>query len=163
MFESTRLKQFLVAAAVLLAGYGYTLFGAKPVPAPVEPKETVQRQDQVRSQDNSAAVIIAKAFANRESNVQVSGEGIVARILPDDRSGSRHQRFILRLANGQTLLVAHNIDLAPKVEALAAGDTVTFNGEYEWGPKGGTLHWTHHDPGGSHPGGWIEFRGRRYQ
>jgi hypothetical protein len=162
MFDSTRIKQLLVAAAVLLAGYGYTLFGVRPAPVPAEPKETIQQQDRVRSRDASVAVI-AKAFANRESNVQVSGEGIVARILPDDRSGSRHQRFILRLANGQTLLVAHNIDLAPRVDVLAAGDTLTFKGEYEWGPKGGTLHWTHHDPGGSHPGGWIEHRGKKYE
>jgi hypothetical protein len=162
MPDSTRLKQLLIAAALLLAGYGYALFGVRPVPAPVEPKETVRRQDQVRRQDNSAAVI-AKAFANRESTVQVSGEGVVMKLLPDDRSGSRHQRFILRLANAQTLLVAHNIDLAPRVDALAVGDTVTFSGEYEWSPKGGTLHRTHHDPGGSHPGGWMEFRGRRYQ
>ncbi len=162
MPDSTRIKQLLIAAAVLLAGYGYTLFGIKPAPVPAEPKETVQRQDHFNSQDNSAAVI-AKAFANRESNVEVSGVGVVTRILPDDRSGSRHQRFILRLVNGQTLLVAHNIDLAPRVDDLATGDGVTFKGEYEWGPKGGTLHWTHHDPGGSHPGGWIEHNGKRYQ
>ena len=35
--------------------------------------------------------------------------------LPDDNKGTRHQRFILKLSSGQTLLVAHNIDLADKI------------------------------------------------
>jgi Protein of unknown function (DUF3465). len=50
--------------------------------------------------------------------------------LPDDEQGSRHQRFILRLASGRTLLVAHNIDLAPRIDGLQVGDQVAFSGEY---------------------------------
>jgi hypothetical protein len=57
-------------------------------------------------------------------------------------NGSRHQRFILELGSGQTLLVAHNIDLAPRLPALAVGETVDFNGVYEWTPEGGVIHWT---------------------
>lgn len=105
----------------------------------------------------------AAAFAARRSDVALAGEGSVVKVLADDRRGSRHQRFLLRLASGQTLLVAHNIDLAPRVEGLAVGDTVRFAGEYEWNEKGGVLHWTHRDPRGKHPGGWLEHAGRRYQ
>lgn len=57
--------------------------------------------------------------------------------LSDDGGGSRHQRFILRLGSGQALLVAHNIDLAPKVRSLEVGDTVGFSKEYEWNAKRG--------------------------
>jgi hypothetical protein len=97
------------------------------------------------------------------SNVQVSGAGEVVRVLTDDIRGSRHQRFILRLDEGATLLIAHNIDLAPRLENIAIGDIVEFSGEYEWNDKGGVLHWTHHDPQGVHDGGWLKHNGRTYQ
>lgn len=106
---------------------------------------------------------LSQAFRNRESNVQVQGAGIVSRVLSDDLSGSRHQRFILELPSGQTVLVAHNIDLAPRIDALKKGDPVEFYGEYEWNSKGGVVHWTHHDPKGRHAHGWLRHRGRTYQ
>jgi hypothetical protein len=93
----------------------------------------------------------------------VQGSGTVTRILSDDTDGSRHQRFILRIASGRTLLIAHNIDLAPRIGSLRTGDTVAFYGEYEWNDKGGVIHWTHHDPQGHHVGGWLEHNGRRYE
>ena len=106
---------------------------------------------------------IAQAYANRQSNLQVRGEGIVRRILSDDTQGRRHQRFILELASGQTLLIAHNIDIAPRIEGLREGDTVAFYGEYEWNDRGGVIHWTHHDPDGRHADGWLRHNGVNYQ
>jgi hypothetical protein len=106
---------------------------------------------------------IADAYANRASGVSVEGRGTVEKVLGDDSLGDRHQRFILRLASGQTVLVAHNIDLAPRVEPLAVGDAVAFRGEYEWNDKGGIVHWTHHDPQGQHPGGWLKHDGRTFE
>jgi hypothetical protein len=97
------------------------------------------------------------------SGQQVQGEGKVTRVLADDTEGSRHQRFIVRLDSGRTILIAHNIDLAPRVPSLVAGDAVQFFGEYEWNQKGGVIHWTHHDPQNRHPGGWVEHEGKRYQ
>ena len=94
---------------------------------------------------------------------QVRGTGTVSQLLSDDNEGSRHQRFILQLSSGRTLLVAHNIDLAPRISSLSEGDTVSFYGEYEPNDQGGVIHWTHHDPRGSHPGGWLEHKGRRYE
>lgn len=106
---------------------------------------------------------IADAYLHQLSDIQVGGSGRVVKILADDIKGSRHQKFILKLASGQTLLVAHNIDLAPRLPDLQVGDSVAFYGEYEWNKRGGVLHWTHHDPAGRHIGGWLEYRGRRYQ
>jgi hypothetical protein len=107
--------------------------------------------------------VLAAAFRDRSSDLQVEGHGTVVHILPDDNDGSRHQRFLLDLDSGQTLLVAHNIDLAPRIANLRKGDRVGFYGEYEWNDKGGVIHWTHHDPRGRHPGGWLEHEGRRYE
>lgn len=106
---------------------------------------------------------IEQAYAQHQSNIQVRGSGTIIRILSDDNSGSRHQRFILKLASGQTLLIAHNIDIAPRISGLAEGDRVDFCGEYEWNSKGGVIHWTHRDPNGKHPGGWLKHRGKTYQ
>jgi hypothetical protein len=106
---------------------------------------------------------IAQAYQQRRSNVQVEGQGEVTRILPDDNNGSRHQRFILRLADGHTVLIAHNIDLAPRVKNLNTGDSIAFYGEYEWNEKGGVIHWTHRDPAGRHVNGWLKHQGKTYQ
>ena len=106
---------------------------------------------------------LARAFDAHSSDLEVEGQGTVVRILADDDEGARHQRFILRLDSGQTLLVAHNIDVAPRVEGLAVGDVVAFRGVYEWNAEGGTLHWTHRDPGGTHTAGWLRHDGRHYE
>ena len=105
--------------------------------------------------------VLAQAFESRASNLQVEGAGTVQRLLRDDHEGARHQRFLVRLASGQTLLVAHNIDVAPRIP-LAEGDPVAFSGEYEWNQQGGVLHWTHRTDSGPHPHGWVEHAGRRY-
>ncbi len=107
--------------------------------------------------------IIENANQNQLSDIQVSGSGVVIRTLRDDNTGSRHQRFILQLSSGQTLLISHNIDLAPKIDILQKGDVVEFYGEYEWNSKGGVVHWTHHDPSGHHVGGWLKHNGRMYE
>ncbi len=102
------------------------------------------------------------SFSTQKSSSQVSGQGIVIKLLPDDNNGSRHQRFIIKLPSGQTLLIAHNIDLAPRINALREGDSIQFYGEYEWNEKGGVVHWTHRDPKGVHQTGWLEHQGKRY-
>lgn len=106
---------------------------------------------------------VVRAQKSKLSNIQVLGAAKVTRILPDDLKGSRHQRFILGLSTGTTVLVAHNIDLAARIPDIAIGDTVEFYGEYEWNAKGGVVHWTHHDPGRRHVDGWLLHRGSKYQ
>jgi len=106
---------------------------------------------------------IETAFSERNSNVQVEQHGRVLHILPDDLDGSRHQRFIVELPSGHTVLVSHNIDIAPRIDGLRKGREVNFCGEYEWNEKGGVVHWTHHDPTGRHDDGWIEYQGKTHQ
>jgi len=106
--------------------------------------------------------VILSAFTNQRSDLQVKGTGIVSRTLRDDNEGSRHQKFILKLSSGQSLLVAHNIDLAPKISDIRSGDRIDFYGEYEWSEQGGVLHWTHDDPRGRHKNGWLKHNGKTY-
>jgi hypothetical protein len=107
--------------------------------------------------------ILKNAYIHKQSHIQVKDSGTVIKVLKDDNTGSRHQRFLISLPSGQTLLVAHNIDLAPKIYDLKKGDTIFFSGEYIWNKKGGVIHWTHHDPQRKHVGGWLKHKGRTYQ
>jgi len=106
---------------------------------------------------------LAAAFANHQRNILVRDTAVVTKLLPDDTEGLRHQRFIIRLASGQSLLIAHNIDRANRIGSLRVGDTIEFSGEYEWNSQGGVVHWTHHDSSGRHPPGWIKLNGQLYQ
>ena len=123
----------------------------------------VERDDAAVVASNASGVeTIEQAFQQRQSKIWVEVQGNAVKLLPDDNDGSRHQRFILKIASGRTLLVAHNIDLAQRVP-LFTGDELRLRGRYEWNEKGGVLHWTHHDPKGRIAGGWIEYQGKRYQ
>ena len=145
---SPRMRNFIVLAAigaVILAVDHFGLTERYPAPG------------------SGTGIATETAFERGISGQQVSGSGEVIRILPDDNDGSRHQRFILRTASGQTLLIAHNIDLAPRIGDLRRGDRVDFYGVYEWNDRGGVIHWTHHDPDGTHIPGWLKHEGRTYQ
>jgi hypothetical protein len=102
-----------------------------------------------------------KPLSPTDDDCWVEGHGIVIRLLHDDRQGARHQRFIVDQRNGQTLLVAHNLDIAARVP-LGLGDRVQFRGLYEWNDLGGIVHWTHRDPRGEEPGGYIVLRDKIY-
>jgi hypothetical protein len=122
------------------------------LPVPAQTREAVSSAEiGVHTQDS----ILSYCFSHHVSDVQVQGQGVVVKVLPDDNSGSRHQRFIVKLSSGQTLLVAHNIDIAPRIGSLRKGDKVKYYGEYEWNGEGGVVHWTHVDPDGGHEAGWL--------
>lgn len=135
-----------------------------------QPQSTVEVKSQVQTlnlqslssglaaEENAA---VKQAFAQKQSHVWLEGGGIVKKLLPDDNKGSRHQRFLVSVSPEQTLLFAHNIDLAPRAD-LNVGDQVAFRGEYIYNPKGGIMHWTHHDPQGRQ-GGWIRVNGQTYE
>jgi len=107
------------------------------------------------------AEVIA-AQEQRASHVEVTVTAPVKRVLSDDTEGTPHERFLLILANGTTVLVAHNTSEAGRVP-LSEGSVVTVHGEYIWNNRGGVIHWTHHSDNGRHEGGFIDFQGQHYQ
>lgn len=112
-------------------------------------------------ESTSAQEDIDVLYRQRVSGKMVEFKGEVKKILPDDNDGSRHQRFIVALDSSLTILIAHNIDLAPRVP-VKPHQTIKIYGQYEWNDKGGVVHWTHKDPNNIHEAGWIEFQGRIY-
>jgi len=82
--------------------------------------------------------------------------------LTDDRDDAPHQRFVIDVGNRQTLLIAHNLDLAGRVP-VGMGDRVRVRGLYEWNDLGGLVHWTHDDPLGAEDGGWVRYRRKVYR
>ena len=116
----------------------------------------------VPATDGAPMSEVERAFLDKASDRQLSGVGTVERILSDDNEGDRHQRFVLNMGNGHTVLVAHNIDVASRIDDIAMGDRVEFFGEYEWNLQGGVIHWTHHDPDGWHADGWLRHNDRKY-
>lgn len=143
----------LIAAGSALLGYYRDNFPRKP--------DTVSKPANVSNLTDLNA--IKQAYDNQRSNLHVTQTGKVVKLLRDDNHGLRHQRFIVQLNSGQKLLIAHNIELAPKVENLQTGKDIAFSGEFEWNNKGGVVHWTHHDPKGLHPGGWLVYDNHKYE
>ena len=101
------------------------------------------------------------AYVKADTGCWIEDGGLVLRLLPDDDDELQHQRFVLRLSNGQTLLIAHNIAIAERIP-LSLGDRVHFRGLYEWNDLGGLVHWTHRDPMGVDDSGWVRYRRKVY-
>jgi hypothetical protein len=108
------------------------------------------------------AAIVAD-FQSHRSNVEVTADGTVVRLLADRSSATGiHEQFIVKLTSGDiTIEVEHNISIAPRVP-VAVGDHVIVHGEYVWNAQGGLIHFTHHDPRGTHEGGYIQDKGKTY-
>lgn len=142
----------------LLFVLGFFLFNYFTNNSQIQEQRQTHEQSSYHEQNS-----IEKAFKKQQSNLQVQASGIVVRLLKDDTDGHKHQKILLRLDSGQTILIAHNIDLSPRIDTLAKGDTLTFYGEYEYNAKGGVVHWTHHDPKKRHIDGWLKHNGKIYQ
>ena len=112
---------------------------------------------------NMDAGAITEAFSAHRNLPQVQGSGIVVKALKDDTKGLKHQKFLLKVSDNITILIAHNLDLAPRVEDIHEGDVIAFKGEYIYTSKGGTVHWTHKDPRGNHQAGWLKHNGKTYE
>ena len=134
------------------------------IPAANEPDTTCPSCQPPNALDSLLTPIstIESLFADKDSNVTVTVKATITAILSDDTVGDRHQRFIIRLSNGQTLLVAHNIDIGARVVGISTGSVVYVHGDYIWNSQGGLVHWTHRDPDAIHENGWIIFAGVTY-
>ncbi len=115
----------------------------------------------VSSSPDDAAIV--QDFQRHRSNVEVTADGTVVRILADRSSNTGvHEQFIVRLTGADlTVEVEHNISIGARVP-VADGDRVVVHGEYIWNSKGGLIHFTHHDPNGTHEGGYITDNGKTY-
>jgi hypothetical protein len=168
------LRKTLAIAVVALCAY-LTIYRSRPPrsapAAPSSPPPTAASAPPSSATPSGPAAAspvvdnptIARAIADHAHEVTVDAAGVVSRVLPDDREGERHQRFIVRLPSGTTVLIAHNIDIAPRIEGLRAGAPIAFEGEYVWNSQGGVVHWTHHDPSGRHRSGFVKYDGRLYR
>ncbi len=93
---------------------------------------------------------------------EITVEAYVKKLLPTDTEGLPHQKFLISLSNGSTILIAHDLKMAPTVP-IQPGSVLRIHGEYIWNKLGGLIHWTHHTDTPYHEGGWIDFNGVRYQ
>lgn len=106
------------------------------------------------------------AWRTQRSHVEVTASGVVARDL-GTRSGIRspHEGFLLHLSGasgrGLTVRVEANVDFTGPLPIIA-GAPVVVRGEYEFDARGGVIHYTHRDPRGRHPDGYIELQNKRY-
>jgi hypothetical protein len=106
---------------------------------------------------------IASDFQAHASKVEVTADGVVVAIFSDRRSSTgTHEQFIIRLTSqNMTVEVEHDISIGRRVP-LTQGDHVIVHGEYIWNSQGGLIHFTHHDPQGTHEGGYIIDHGTTY-
>ena len=105
---------------------------------------------------------LQQAYAAGQSGVWLETRGHISRVLRDDNEGARHQKFILELDDGHTVMIAHNIDLYRRIPERTVS-ALAVRVLDEGNDRGGVIHWTHHDPDGRLQGGWIEVDNVRYQ
>ncbi len=135
-----------------------------PEPAKTKPSSQGTTVQKPLPQPSRGDVRISRKSSFRDGG-WVTGAGEFLKALPDDTDpqGGRHQSFLLRMAEGDTLRVAHNIDVAPRIQGLESGVVVQFRGEFIANDRGGVVHWTHRDDSGRRPGGWIVVGGKKYE
>ncbi|HEY1428658.1 MAG TPA: DUF3465 domain-containing protein [Candidatus Tumulicola sp.] len=77
------------------------------------------------------------------------------------RSHAMHEAFDAQTAAGPVEIV-DNVSIAPRCP-VKIGDAIDVRGEMVHDPgRLPIVHWTHHDPEGTHSGGFIRLHGRVY-
>ena len=97
----------------------------------------------------------AEAFERHLDRVMLTCQGLISETLEDDNTGIPHQRLIIKLTSGQTLLILNNLERAKRIP-VKIGQNVEVRGQYRWNKHGGLVHETHHDDQ-TELDGWIKF------
>ncbi|HEY9784250.1 MAG TPA: DUF3465 domain-containing protein [Candidatus Obscuribacterales bacterium] len=174
--QHSHMRNFELKGALMLAVVLAALLGTSILTACAQREALVGQADErpaagpfgrSRLADDAASLAIddseaIRAQQNQLVKAQITVQAPVKKLLPDDTRGIQHQKFLISLSNGTTVLVAHNTGMAPRVP-INAGDVVRIHGEFIWNKKGGLIHWTHHSDTPRHSSGWIEFNGQRYE
>jgi len=161
--RGVHLKRLLSILLIVFAGCAPTAAPPKQSSKPRQESPSLALPKLVQS--DATFPELERAHREHHTLSWVDGGGTITRILRDDKKRPRHQRFVVKIgsgANAFTVLVAHNIDLAPRVP-IKKGEEITFHGEYIWNEQGGTVHWTHEDPKHEKEGGWIRYKDRVYE
>ena len=109
---------------------------------------------------------VYNAWRDGRSHIEATAGGSVARLLGVRNGPSgMHEGFLLHLrgasGHGLTIRVEDNIDITGPIP-LREGDEVEARGEYIYDPRGGVMHYTHHDPRGRHAAGYLRVHGKLY-
>ncbi len=107
---------------------------------------------------NLSSAYLGTAAAHVDFNATVTSP---PRFFYSARSRLHHEAFAAQSACGP-LEVVDNVDIAPPAP-VQPGDRVEISGVMVHDPgKAPIVHWTHHDPSGTHRGGFIRVNGRTY-
>lgn len=105
---------------------------------------------------------LIQAMASRKNAHFVEAGNIkVTQLLPDDRQGLPHQKWMAQLSNGSKVMVVYNLDMGAYVP-VRVGDAFSVGGQFIWTKQGGLVHWTHKDPRRTRPDGYVYFDGTYY-
>ena len=102
--------------------------------------------------------------ATAGTRTEVEFDGTVTTPAQTWRSTSgMHEHFRVHSDDGVDVEIADNVSIAPPCP-VEPGDRVEIRGEFVRAAAGGgpLVHWTHHDPAQTHPGGFIRLNGRLY-
>lgn len=111
------------------------------------------------AQSVQSALSVCAANSSAHAEVYIP-DGVVTRVLGERESRSgMHEGFIVG-AGGRSFTIEDNVDITGPIP-LHRGDVVSLLGQLEC--DDGVIHWTHRDPRGRHPSGYVKVNGRLYE
>lgn len=154
-------KQFsLISGKSLVIGFSLAI-GLSLTTAQAKSKLGNDGKDSVAVQTTGDSEFVQAVKNHRNVNFVEGTDMLVAKILPEDHSGSPHQLWVVKLSNGESLQAVSNLDMCETIP-LKVGDKVGLGGQFIWTQQGGLVHWLHKDPHGNRPDGYVNLDGKVY-